>query len=195
MVKITNNLHSKLIKIQTELNAPKNLHNSFGKYNYRSLESIFEGLKPLLKETGTTVVVTDEVVQVGDRIYIKATSTLSDGVDSISATAFARESESKKGMDASQLSGSCSSYSRKYAMNGLFAIDDSKDADSMDNTQPNPPPPKKMTASQLVVINDLVGFIGDEEVEAKTEKWLLAEHSEEQAAKMINKLKQIGGQK
>ena len=127
-------LVEKLNKIQVELNAPKNLYNSFGKYNYRNLEGIFIGLKPLLKETGCIVYVSDDMVDVGGRIYVKATATISYGQESVSATAYAREDDSKKGMDLSQLTGSCSSYARKYAMNGLFAIDDTVDADGMDNS-------------------------------------------------------------
>ena len=128
-------LSEKLNHIQANLNAPKNLYNSFGKYKYRNLEGIFEGLKPLLKETGCTVTVSDEIVCVNEMNYIKATATLSNGTDdNISVTGWARESVSKKGMDDSQITGSTSSYARKYAMNGLFAIDDTKDADSMDNS-------------------------------------------------------------
>ena len=128
-------LSEKLNHIQSNLNAPKNLYNSFGKYKYRNLEGIFEGLKPLLKETGCTITVSDEIVCVNEMNYIKATATLSNGTDdNISVTGWARESVSKKGMDDSQITGSTSSYARKYAMNGLFAIDDTKDADSMDNS-------------------------------------------------------------
>jgi len=199
MSKNTNNLHYKLNKIQVELNAPKNMYNSFGKYKYRNLEGILEGLKPLLKETETVVKITDEVVAVLDRIYIKATVSILDGKDEISVSAFARESESKKGMDASQLSGSCSSYARKYACNGLFAIDDTKDADSMDNSGDGKAPfehtdyskSKKMTAKQIIIINDLVAEIGDVDIEEKTNKWLLSDPSTEGAKKMISKLKQI----
>ena len=128
-------LSEKLNHIQSNLNAPKNLYNSFGKYKYRNLEGIFEGIKPLLKETGCTITVSDEIVCVNEMNYIKATATLSNGTDdNISVTGWARESVSKKGMDYSQITGSTSSYARKYAMNGLFAIDDTKDADSMDNS-------------------------------------------------------------
>tara|TARA_Y100000034_G_C6710325_1_gene313732 strand:- start:30 stop:662 length:633 start_codon:yes stop_codon:yes gene_type:complete len=128
-------LSDKLNHIQVTLNAPKNLYNSFGKYKYRNLEGIFEGLKPILKETGCTITVSDEIVCVNEMNYIKATATLSNGTDdNISVTGWARESVSKKGMDDSQITGSTSSYARKYAMNGLFAIDDTKDADSMDNS-------------------------------------------------------------
>ena len=127
-------LSEKLNHIQANLNAPKNLFNKFGNYKYRNLEGIFEGLKPLLKETGCTVTVSDEIVCVNEMNYIKATATLSWGTNDISVTGWARESVSRKGMDDSQITGATSSYARKYAMNGLFAIDDTKDADSMDNS-------------------------------------------------------------
>lgn len=125
-----------LMKIQQELKAPKNLENKFGGYRYRSAEGILEAVKPLLGKYKCVLTISDDVVAVGNRIYIKATATLTNKEGkTISTTAFARESESKKGMDDSQLSGSCSSYSRKYALNGLFAIDDTKDADAL-NTSP-----------------------------------------------------------
>lgn len=124
------------MKIQQELKAPKNLENKFGGYRYRSAEGILEAVKPLLGKYKCVLTISDDVVAVGNRIYIKATATLTNKEGkTISTTAFARESESKKGMDDSQLSGSCSSYSRKYALNGLFAIDDTKDADAL-NTSP-----------------------------------------------------------
>lgn len=135
-------LVKKLNKIQVELNAPKNMYNSFGKYNYRNLEGIFMGLKPLLKETGLAVTVSDDIIQVGDRIYVKATATVSDGENSISKTALAREPLTKKGMDEAQVTGATSSYARKYAMNGLFAIDDTVDADGMDNSEPKKTKPQ-----------------------------------------------------
>ena len=121
-----------LNKIQVELKAPKNQYNSFGKYKYRSLEDIFEGLKPLLLKYECSVSVFDEIVQVGDRYYIKATVRLTDkeGVIVGTGIGYAREEEAKKGMDASQVTGATSSYARKYAMNGLFAIDDVKDSDA-----------------------------------------------------------------
>lgn len=122
-------LEEKLNFIQTTLNAPKNLYNSFGKYSYRNLEGILAGVKPLLKETGCTFVLSDDMVDIGGRIYVRACATISYGGESISAYGWAREEETKKGMDASQLTGSTSSYARKYAANGLFAIDDTIDAD------------------------------------------------------------------
>lgn len=130
-------IYAKLRVIQLNLIAPKNQYNNFGKYNYRSCEDILEGLKPCLQETKTAVTVNDEIVQIGDRYYIKATATLFDCEtgESVSNTAYAREEESKKGMDASQVTGATSSYARKYALNGLFCIDDVKDADTRDNRQ------------------------------------------------------------
>ena len=119
--------------IQVNLKAPKNMHNNFGNYKYRNLEGIFEGLKPLLEETGCVITITDSMELVGDRYYIVATASLKKGDEVISCEGWARESEDKKGMDTSQITGSTSSYARKYAMNGLFAIDDVRDADGMDN--------------------------------------------------------------
>ena len=124
------NLTEKLNRVQTNLNAPKDAFNSFAKYNYRSAESILQAVKPLLKETGLVLMVSDSIEAVGDRIYIKATAKISDGTNSLETTAYAREPESKKGSDESQITGAASSYARKYALCGLFAIDDNKDADA-----------------------------------------------------------------
>lgn len=118
-----------LINIQSELKAPKSQYNKFGGFYYRSVEDILEGLKPLLLEHECQLFMSDSIEQVADRIYIKATATITDGEQTINVSAYARESESKKGMDDSQVSGSTSSYARKYALNGLFLIDDTKDAD------------------------------------------------------------------
>lgn len=114
--------------IQQQLKAPKSQRNNYGGYNYRSAEDILEAVKPLLE--GITLTLDDEVVLIGDRFYIKATATLSDGEDEIKATAFAREEKEQKGMSAGQLTGATSSYARKYCLNGLFCIDDAKDLDS-----------------------------------------------------------------
>lgn len=120
--------YAKLAEIQRTLNAPKNQFNSFGKYKYRSCEDILEGVKPLLG--GLFLSISDEVVLIGTRHYVKATARITDGESTHEATALAREEESKKGMDAAQVTGATSSYARKYCLNGLFGIDDSKDADS-----------------------------------------------------------------
>lgn len=116
--------------IQAHLNAPKDKYNSFGKYSYRTAEGILKALKPLLYKAKLTLVISDDIVAIGNATYIKATARLTDGINTIENTAFAREAYDKKGMDASQMTGTSSSYARKYALNGLFAIDDAKDADT-----------------------------------------------------------------
>lgn len=124
-------ISEKLGRVQSELRAPKDQYNSFGKYSYRSCESILEAVKPLLKEEGLTLTLSDDVQEVGGRVYVKATATASDAEGcSVSSTAYAREAKEKKGMDEAQVTGAASSYARKYALNGLFAIDDAKDADA-----------------------------------------------------------------
>jgi hypothetical protein len=123
----------KLAQIQLKLNAPKNQRNSFGNYNYRSCEDILEGVKPLLGDLFLSI--SDEIVQIGDRFYVKATATITDGESSHSASAMARESLTKKGMDDAQITGATSSYARKYCLNGLFGIDDAKDADTDEHTK------------------------------------------------------------
>lgn len=128
------NITKKLQIIQTKLKAPKSQRNEFGKYNYRNCEDILEAVKPLLAEVEAAIKITDEIVVIGDRYYVKATAMLIDAADDkyahIENTAYAREEESKKGMDGSQVTGASSSYARKYALNGLFAIDDTKDSDT-----------------------------------------------------------------
>jgi len=127
----------KLAKIQSSLICPKDQYNSFGKYNYRSCEQILEAVKPLLD--GAILTISDEMVEVGGRIYVKATATFIDGDFRMSTTAYAREEETKKGMDAAQITGACSSYARKYCLNGLFLIDDTKDADATNKHGKNRP--------------------------------------------------------
>ena len=119
-----------LIEIQSKLNCPKNKRNTFGNYNYRSAEDILNSLKPLLKEANCSLIVSDELVLMGDRFYLKSTATISNEKESKYAVGFAREDDEKKGMDKAQVTGSVSSYARKYAFNGLFLIDDSKDIDA-----------------------------------------------------------------
>lgn len=132
-LQIMSDFIKQVAKIQRDLKAPKNQYNSFGKYKFRSCEDILEGLKPLLGDLVLTV--GDDVVLVGNRIYVKATATITNGKESLSNSALAREAENKKGMDDSQITGTASSYARKYALNGLFCIDDSKDADRNEPTQ------------------------------------------------------------
>jgi hypothetical protein len=165
-------IREKLAIIQQELIAPKNQYNSFGKYNYRSCEDILEGLKPCLKKVGAAVTVSDEVVLIGERYYIKATATLHDtqSDDVIQNTAFAREEDTKKGMDASQVTGSTSSYARKYALNGLFCIDDVKDADSRDNRQKDAEEQKKAEAEQKALENSKIPKVKANSLYARCEK-------------------------
>lgn len=128
-------LNQRVGDIQHKLKAPKGQYNSFGKYNYRSCEDILEGVKPLLKEHNLALLIDDEIVQIGERYYVKATAKITDGRECVSATAYAREPDTKKGMDESQITGATSSYARKYALNALLCIDDTKDADTMDNSK------------------------------------------------------------
>lgn len=127
---------SELSRIQQELKSPKGQYNNFGKYKYRSCEDILEAIKPILNNC--ELIIDDEIVLIGERYYIKATATLHDGEKKYWSVAYAREPLEKKGMDESQITGSTSSYARKYALNGLLAIDDTKDADTMDNSMEEP---------------------------------------------------------
>ena len=138
-----------LSKIQVELKAPKNLYNSFGKYKYRNAESILEAAKPLCAKHSCTLTVSDEIQLIGDRYYIKATATVQDkDGNAASVSAFAREDETKKGMDGAQITGTASSYARKYALNGLFCIDDTKDPDT-DEYHNQTAQPQQETAQQI----------------------------------------------
>ena len=150
-----------LNEIQTSLVAPKSQYNSFGKYSYRSCEGILEALKPLLKLHKATLIITDEIQDVGGRVYVKATATLTAKDQSWQATAFAREPEERKGMDESQVTGAASSYARKYALNGLFAIDDTRDADAT-NTHNSTTPTgavKMITEKQEADIDGLMSEV------------------------------------
>lgn len=132
------NIYEKLTKLQNELKAPKNQYNNFGKYKYRNCEDILEAVKPLLLENKLAQIINDEVIVIQDRFYIKATVTLYNSEKTeevITVSALAREEQSKKGMEGSQLTGATSSYARKYALAGLYALDDTKDSDSMNNKQ------------------------------------------------------------
>lgn len=147
------NLHEKLQHIQATLKAPKGQRNQFGKYNYRSLEDIVEAVKPLLAELGAYILLSDQIVQIGERYYVQSRAVLSNGADKIAVLGYAREPLSRKGMDESQITGAASSYARKYAMNGLLAIDDTKDADATNKheekelaTKPTPQAQKKTNA-------------------------------------------------
>ena len=123
-------MENKLAEIQAKVKAPKGQFNSFGKYNYRSAEDILEAVKQVVNPMGYSITISDTIINVADRYYIKATATLSNGKETYTTDGYAREEESKKGMDGSQVTGASSSYARKYALNGLFALDDTKDSDA-----------------------------------------------------------------
>lgn len=142
--------------IQSKLNAPKNQYNSFGKYNYRSCEDILLALKPLLAEHQATILLSDEVVAIGNSLFLKATATLKCGDEIETASAFAKHPLEKKGMDDSQITGAASSYARKYALNGLFAIDDNKDPDATNQHGKDAPP----AASPADPIETMLKYLG-----------------------------------
>ena len=143
--------------IQQNLAAPKNQRNNFGNYNYRSCEDILTAVKPLLKDCCASLTLDDDIVMIGDRIYVKAIASLEWGGTNIQTTAFAREELTKKGMDAAQITGSASSYARKYALNGLFCIDDTKDADATNdhgknnNSKGQKQPPESLNGQDWVI--------------------------------------------
>lgn len=188
MEKKEKTIYEKLLAVQNELKAPKDKRNTFGGYNYRSCEGILEAVKPLLQEQGLMLTIKDEVVNIGDRYYVKATVLLDDisSNGEIAITALAREEEAKKGMDASQITGTASSYARKYALNGLFLIDDTKDADTdefhrttQENgqktnvaTQPNQPPAKKIALTQKIVDEKLKFILEQTDTETVKNIWL-----------------------
>lgn len=138
-------VHSKLKEIQKKLKAPKNQKNTFGGYKYRSCEDILEAVKPLLYEHNCTLTINDDMIPIVDSVYVNASATLTDceSGEQVTATAYAREQETAKGMTAPQITGSCSSYARKYALNGLFCIDDTKDADATNKGEEQAPPVRR----------------------------------------------------
>ncbi len=150
-------IYDKLANIQLELKAPKNKRNSFGGYDYRDLSGILEAVKPLLKKYKCAIMISDDVVTKEDRTYIEATATIVDCEDGTmcQCKGYAREQDSKKGMDDAQLTGACSSYARKYACNGLLAIDDSQDLDAMDNTKEEPKPKRRSRRTNRITKEEL----------------------------------------
>ena len=204
MEKKEKTIYEKLLTVQNELKAPKDKRNNFGGYNYRSCEGILEAVKPLLQAQGLMLTIKDEVVNIGDRYYVKATVLLDDisSNGEIAVTALAREEEAKKGMDASQITGTASSYARKYALNGLFLIDDTKDADTDEYhrtthengqktnvaTQVNQPPAKKIALTQKIVDEKLKFILEQTDTETVKNIWLNLSKTYE-----INKDTALGG--
>ena len=182
----------KLTKIQAELKAPKGQYNSFGKYKYRSCEDIQEAVKPLLKKYNVSLTLSDDLQVVGERYYIKVTAVLvcNETKESVLVTSFAREEETKKGMDGSQVTGASSSYARKYALNGLFLIDDTKDSDATNVEAPTPleiTTPKKSTLDKAR-FNGAMDSIkkGFYTVEKLQENFELSEEQQAELDKFIN---------
>lgn len=204
MEKKEKTIYEKLLAVQNELKAPKDKFNDYGGFNYRSCEGILEAVKPLLQKQGLMLTIKDEVVNIGDRYYVRATVLLDDisSNGEIAVTALAREEEAKKGMDASQITGTASSYARKYALNGLFLIDDTKDADTdefhrttQENgqktnvaTQVNQPPVKKIALTQKIVDEKLKFILEQTDTETVKNIWLNLSKMYE-----INKNTALGG--
>lgn len=197
------NIYEKLAAVQQELKAPKDKKNTFGGYTYRSAEGILEAVKPVLKKHGATITLSDEIVEVGGRIYVKATAAFwpTDGdVDLVIVTAFAREADQKKGMDDSQITGTASSYARKYALNGLLLIDDTKDADTDEYQKQTTAqvgsnmgkPDEKISKGTIALIQKMAK---DAEVDLKTVLMKPIEDlTNKQAGSLIESLKKrIGG--
>lgn len=184
------NIYEKLIKIQQELKCNKGQYNDFGKYRYRSCEDILESVKPLLQKYDLVILLGDDIIYTGERYYIKATAVISDtNGNTIQNTAFAREEEAKKGMDGSQITGTASSYARKYALNGLLAIDDTKDADTNEFKQQTIEE-EKATKEQIDYIKEMLttGDYDEEEVKEylkKCRRKKLSDLSKKEAAEFI----------
>lgn len=203
------NIFEKLNAIQCDLKAPKSQYNSFGKYNYRNCEDILEAVKPLCAKNKTSLTLTDEIVLIGDRYYVKATATLYDqeSEEVVNTSAFAREEENKKGMDGSQVTGASSSYARKYALNGLFNIDDTKDSDTTNthgqgDNKPQETPQQLMKKYATIIAqhSDLTA----EQIIAQTQQHIANQYAEKNkpitqsqldeltAKKLLSKVQQNG---
>lgn len=204
-------LLEKLTNIQNELKVSKENYNSFGKYHYRSSEDILEKVKPLTLKYKTVLKITDDIILVGDRYYVKATVQLYDAENkqSVEVSAFAREAVEKKGMDESQITGSASSYARKYALSGMFAIDDGQDADSDYNTdKPKKPEDKKETekvnpiteedkkemARMEIKIENLAKYLGCKPSEITHEQVVSAIKTKKESLAKMRETEEINGQ-
>ena len=198
----TQNLTQKLLNVQRDLKAPKGQYNSFGKYKYRSAEDILEAVKPINVRNGILLTITDEPILIGEWHYIKASATVTDGVDNLTVTAYARESETKKGQDLSQITGTASSYARKYALNGLYLIDDTKDADTDEYRSQGNKAPAVKSASQAEIGNlkkEIIAFsnlmkeqgkdVKPEQVEQTLNITDYAKLNSEDVKEAVNKLK------
>lgn len=195
------NIYNKLMTIQGALKAPKGQYNSFGKYKYRSCEDILESVKPLLSAHDCALVITDDIMMIGDRIYVKATAKLISDSEQVESSAFAREESEKKGMDSSQVTGAASSYARKYALNGLFCIDDTKDSDATNThgqqpkeepkAQPKEEPkkeePKKEKPSMQPVYDEISNAQAIDQLKAIHKKYPHLKDNKDFVAALTNK--------
>lgn len=172
-----------LIKIQKELKAPKNQRNTFANFNYRSCEDILEAVKPLCAKYECLLTINDEIVEVGGRVYVKATARIQKGTESYCTTAYAREPENKKGMDESQITGAASSYARKYALNGLFCIDDTKDADTQK-------PPEKEKGNLSETLKTLAECTSKQSIELLSRECGKVEWTQEETKTLAAKFKE-----
>lgn len=188
------NLINKVQAVQHELKAPKGNYNSFGKYKYRSCEDILEAVKPLLDQNGLVLTLTDDIVGVEGRVYVKATARITDGEHEIQTVAYAREAETKKGMDESQITGTASSYARKYALNGLFCIDDAKDADTDAYKINQQAPPRNAPNKDAIraEVLQLAQTMGMTPAQVAQEYKLNANSTVEQLVGVLDALKQRG---
>lgn len=179
------NIHDKLFYIQQNLKVKKGQFNKFGNYKFRSCEDILEAVKPELAKTKTTVGLSDEIIMIGDRFYVKATAILRDGISELSNVSYAREPLSKKGMDEAQVTGATSSYARKYALNGLFGIDDEKDADTKDNREASDQKP-------TVSLDNILERIKKTTTKEKGQEWIdwigKSKFTEDQKAKLMEEV-------
>lgn len=193
------NIYEKLSEIQNELKAPKSQHNAFGKYNYRNCEDILEAVKPLCKKNKAVLLLSDTIQNIADRYYVVAGAVLQDleSNESVTVTAYAREEETKKGMDGSQITGASSSYARKYALNGLFNIDDTKDSDATNkDDEPKSQPKQKSQRDQIVELIDECNFNANEVVEYTTKHFNtkdINKLTKDQFSQLVAEIKKAAG--
>lgn len=188
-------LNSALVKVQSELKAPKNQRNNFGKYNYRSAEDILEAVKPLLKSNGLTMTITDSVEELAGMVVITSTATISDGTDSVSSSAQAGVDPNRKGMDIAQSFGSSSSYARKYAMNGLLLIDDTKDADATnthgDNSSASAPRPATSSSTDSDWFTKGIDYIKSASDKSQAYEMIVSKYGASASEKQLGALKKF----
>ena len=187
----------KLSWIQSQLKAPKSQFNKFGNYSYRKAEDILEAVKPLLREQGLALIIRDEIVAIEGRIYVKATTVVFDDYNEVVVSAFAREEESKKGMDGSQVTGAASSYARKYALNGMFCIDDTADSDATNTHGKTPPPnapvttPQQQITESNTIMDKAVAYVKSQRDKKKAFDMIMSKYGNDLTEAQKNGLKKF----